>query len=188
MVTFVHKPHRPVQGHFMIDTNSINARGKDDDMTRIEGWSKNQVVEVIMADDVVQELQPYRPGARKGAGFIYTIKQAGEEAPPEDIRQIVFPEGYAQDEAKRKNQENDVRILASARKHGRILITKDGDSQRQPGGMLGHATELANVGIRVMHPSEAVAFVERLIAERDRVEHEMAELTGGKRPDWVGKD
>lgn len=188
MIKIFRKPHRTVHGNYMIDSNSINARHKDEHMERIARWRENRVVEVIMPDAVVKEMQPYPLGAKEAANYIYEIAQPGEVDLPEDIRQAVFPDGYSKDPEEKAGQENDVRILASARKYGRTLITTDGASKRQPGGMLGHAADLAKVDVTVMRPEEAVAQIERLIQKRDELEREMAELEGSPVPEWVGKD
>lgn len=70
------------------------------------------------------------------------------------IEKAIFPEG-----AKTPNQKNDVDVVFNALKYCGILITRDGASRRQRGGILGAANQLAPHGLRIMTPEEAVDFL-----------------------------
>jgi hypothetical protein len=65
------------------------------------------------------------------------------------------------------NEANDVEIAFNANKYGAILVTADGGSRRQPGGILGNRVALARLGVQVMSDGEAVALVREKIQERD---------------------
>jgi len=72
------------------------------------------------------------------------------------IKDILFPRGV-----KNINERNDVEILFNAWKYGAILITDDGGSKRQPGGILGNRDKLTALGIQVMRDHEAVEIVKQ---------------------------
>lgn len=74
--------------------------------------------------------------------------------------------------------DNDVSIAVNAHKYGCTLVTADGGSRRQPGGLLGHAAELHALGIHVVTDSQAVAIVQRHIQRRD---HRAPSLPGAVR-------
>lgn len=180
MVEYKHISHRRVQGHYMTDTNAINARGKDEYLNRLRRWHNAGVIDLIMPNTVREELQGYSLGAKTADSFIYETQSSSSNDLPADIVKVLYPSGFSNSDS-RKNQENDVRIVASARKYGRTLITSDG-------GILGHSVELRHLGVRVISPKGAVEAVEHMIAERDRIEREMAQLQGSNLPEWVGKD
>jgi hypothetical protein len=98
------------------------------------------------------------------------------------IAGILFPEGF-----RTGSERNDVEIVFNAHKYCAFLVTADGGSKAQPGGILGHAAALRALNIRVMTGQEAVAFVRERILVRDqrlwfRHEH------GQPLPEWVGRD
>src|SRR5579863_10270943 len=109
------------------------------------------------------------------------MREPGRGAPPEEIRVVVFPAGYSEDGEKRRNEEIDVWTLASARKHGRPLITTDG-------AILGKAKELAHMGIKVRTPAEAAQEIADRIKERDDSDRRMHEEFGTELAEWYGKD
>ena len=95
----------------------------------------------------------------------------------------MFPQG-----AKNQNQKNDIEIIFNANKYGSILVTADGASKSQPGGILGHKAELKILGIDVMSDQEAVDYIRNLIQKRDQRAIKMNKSFGLHLPDWVGKD
>lgn len=99
-----------------------------------------------------------------------------------NVEAALFPDG-----AQRENQKNDVRIVCEAINYHAILITNDGDSKSQPGGLLGNRAKLANF-VQIMSPDEAVSFVRSKIAERDEFNRKVAREYGGELPVWTGKD
>ena len=173
---------------FQIDTNRINSAGRLDSMNQLEAWARDDVVHIDMSAVARGEAvgRGSGPRAEKAHGYIFSETLASTPDEQEQIRQIeriLFPAG-----ANSQNQRNDVEIVFNALKYTRILVTNDGDSKSQPGGILGHATELNALGIRVMRDSEAVRYVRDLLAQRDANAREVAELTGEPLPHWVGKD
>ena len=69
-----------------------------------------------------------------------------------------------------------------------MLITDDGGSKQQPGGILGNRERLSSLGIQVMRDYEAVEFVKHKIIERDESARRIASRTGEPLPTWIGKD
>lgn len=80
-------------------------------------------------------------------------------------------------------------IVAHALKYRCTLITADGGSKRQLGGILGHREELRQcVGVLVLTDEEAVSLIERKLRSRDQAARRLAGVTGERVPDWVGCD
>ena len=126
-----------------------------------------------------------RNRARKAYSYIVSLTRSSKEDIQlfNEIEKIMFPKG-----ATTQNEKNDVEIVFNARKYGCILVTNDGDSRRQPGGILGNRDKLLQLGIKVLTDKEAVAFIKQCIIERDNLEREKCNITGQTLPDWVGND
>ena len=176
--------HLPV---FHIDTNLINARQKIDEVNRLEHWNENGVILINMSWTAHAEAQADGNSQRskKASSQIYTIDMNDIDANlSHQVGTIIFPAGIRD-----KNQLNDVRIVCEAAKYKATLITKDGASRNQPGGILGSRERLQDItGIRILSPEEAVQFVELKIKERDDFNKCVAQDTGMILPDWTDKD
>ena len=173
---------------FQIDTNRINSRGHLENMNTLEKWRKDGVILMEMSEvaqkECVVDRNPKRVEKTLGYIFSETLAETTEEQELlTRIERILFPEG-----AKTQNERNDVEIVFNAKKYGSILVTADGGSKSQPGGILGHKEELAGLGIQVMSDEEAVQHVRGFIAARDRQATWKHERFGMPLPDWVGKD
>lgn len=181
-------PGRFVYRFFQIDTNRINSRAQLQNMNRLEEWHRNGVVRLDISETAQDEAARGSAGERrkKAFGYIYTISEiqtAEEKKSWSAIEKVLFPGG-----AGTQAQRNDVEIVFNALKYQRILVTADGGSIRQPGGMLGNAYALAQLGVTVVSDRDAVALVERLIARRDDLALRVARATGEPLPSWVGLD
>jgi hypothetical protein len=179
---------RRIRNHrFMIDANRINASGRLQHMNQLEGWWLNRVVSIQMAEPAQQEAaRGSRDRARKAYGYIYskTMARTAEEMDLlREIESILFPGG-----ARTEGERRDVEIVFNARKYLCILVTNDGASRRQPGGILGNRDRLRALGIHVCTDEEAVALVRVLLDRRDDLERERSQVTGEPLPDWVGRD
>jgi hypothetical protein len=179
---------RSVYLGFIIDANRINARQADPHMNRLETWRDNEVIELIMSESSHQEARAGGDArrAQKASMHIFSMTMAStasEEQELRSIEKILFPGG-----AVTLNQRNDVDIVFNAAKYRRILITADGGSKRQPGGMLGNRAALAPLGVRILTAQEAVALVQQKIKERDEMARVSAKMEHRPLPEWVGKD
>ena len=123
-------PARVVAG-FQLDTNRINARQREADMNRLEAWHE-KAIHLDMSLPAHREAKDGRSPlrARKAASLQFAL--LGDLTDDERqllvaIEGILFP-GGASDE----NERNDVAIVFAAHKWGRILVTSDGGSRRQP--------------------------------------------------------
>jgi len=182
-------PDRYLHKMFQIDTNRINARGGLENMNQLEQWHENGVINIQMAEPSLGEAFQGNNKARraKAAGYIYSITYADtpeERAALSSIEQILFPNG-----ATEQNQKNDVEIVFNARKYGRILVTNDGGSKTQPGGILGNADRLRDtMDVSVISDAQAVEIVRRAIEKRDQMARYVSEKRNVPLPEWVGKD
>lgn len=177
---------RRIPGRFQIDANRINSSGRLQNMNTLERWHKDKVIRIMMAQPAQDEAAHGSSGrARKAYGYIFTMTKSR----PEDIEllntieSILFPKG-----ATTQNEKNDIEIVFNARKYGCTLVTNDGGSRRQPGGILGKRDRLLQLGIEVLTDEEAVTLIKQRIRERDSRERERCNITGQPLPEWVGRD
>src|SRR5674476_365811 len=112
--------------------------------------------------------------ARKAYGVIFTETECHtpkEKQLCKGIECVLFPQG-----ALTQSQKNDVKIVFNATKYGCILVTNDGGSRRQPGGILGNREKLKQLGVEVLTDEETVARISQLIQDRDIREREEAKI------------
>ncbi len=181
-------PDRHVQLYFILDTNCINSRQRIPAMNQMETWSSDGIIDLEASQVVWNEARAGNSVRRqsKACEFITTISCIDtdeETAKIAQIEQILFPGG-----ASNQNQRNDAEIVFNAWKYMATLITNDGGSRSQPGGVLGNRARLDQLGIQVMTPEEAVTHVRQVIEARDAFAQLWSQETGQPLPDWVGKD
>lgn len=172
---------------FHIDTNLINARGTLATMNQIEKWASDGVILVNMSNVSFDEAQQGSNilRTRKALSHIFTLidENCNESDPKfQEIAIALFPNGI-----KSENEKNDVRIVWEATKWQAILVTNDGGSKNQIGGILGNAYKIKNL-VRIMRDTEAVEFIKSKIKERDVLNIEISERTGQWLPEWTGVD
>lgn len=181
-------PSRYVSLDFSIDTNRINAMQKCGAMNQLETWHQKNVIQIDMCN-IAQKEASKGSAARfeKASGYIYPITLDSHRNSREfaEIRKILFPTK----QALTPNEENDVIVVLHAKENHCILVTNDGDSKRQPNGILGNMARLfKDLGVKVMRDTDAVELVEQKIMERDARARRIAERTGEHLQEWVGKD
>jgi hypothetical protein len=169
-----------------IDTNLINARHKLPAVNQLEKWFEGGVILINMSGTAQRET---RAGgntlrARKANRQIYTATPSADASDPRyrQIEHALFPNGAEDD-----NQQNDVKIVFEAAKYAAILVTGDGGSKTQPGGILGNRHKLKSI-LQILSPDEAVAFIRGKIRERDEFNARVLKEFGGQLPVWTGAD
>lgn len=172
---------------FHIDTNLINARGKLDSMNQIEKWAIDGVVIINMSGVSLKEATADGNPARTRKAYTHIFTLIDEFTGPNDplyvkIQLAIFPQG-----TKTENESNDVKIVYDAMHYAAVLVTRDGGSRTQPGGILGNRHKLRGM-VKILSDTEAVAFVRENIAERDEFNRRVAHEYGGYLPEWTGKD
>jgi len=172
---------------FHIDTNLINARGKLHTMNQIEKWADDDVILVNMSGVSFKEAQAGNNLARtkKALSHIFTLTDNSINSNDPIYQRIevaLFPDGI-----KTENQQNDIKIVFEAAKYHAILVTRDGGSRSQPGGILGNRDNLRGI-VSIMSDTEAVAYIRDKIRERDEFNHYFAQEFGGELSPWTGKD
>jgi hypothetical protein len=172
---------------FHVDTNKINARNNVKYMNALEYWHENDVIYIEMSEVAQKEAarggNPYRFEKAHTYAATETLASSADKQIINQIGKAIFPQGI-----KFQRQRNDVQIVFNAGKYEKILVTNDGGSKRQPGGILGNREKLRLLGIQVMRDSEAVELVKHKIIERDEFARKIVSRTGAPLPDWVGKD
>jgi hypothetical protein len=171
-----------------IDTNLINARQKLPAVNQLEKWCADRVILINMAgtarDEALAGGNPPRSRKANEQIFTTTDPERPDSARFQGIEALLFPRG-AQDE----NQRNDVRIVADAIHYAAILVTNNGGSKTQPGGILGNRDALRKrFGIQILTAEEAVDFVRTNIRERDDFNAQAVREFGGQLPEWTGAD
>jgi hypothetical protein len=171
-----------------IDTNLINSRQKLPAVNQLEKWYADGVVLINMAGTAREEALAGNDARRTNKAneqiFTMTTPAPVNSERFKAIESVLFPGG-----AKDENQRNDVRIVADATHYAAILVTNDGGSNSQPGGILGNRDELfRQFGVRTLSADEAVDFVRTKIRERDEFNAQVVREFGGELPDWTGQD
>jgi hypothetical protein len=154
-------PERNVCLNFHIDTNRINAKANLRFMNILEHWHNSGVIYIEMAEVAQKEAARTFNNERSEKAYGYVATETLAETPEElqlfnQITAILFPTGI-----KTRNERNDVEIVFNAHKYYAILVTGDGGSVRQPGGILGNREKLRNLGIQVVRDYEAVEQVKQ---------------------------
>jgi hypothetical protein len=171
---------------FHIDTNLINARQKLEAVNQLERWFNDGVILINMSGTAHMEARAGGNLARtrKANCQIFTVTPAADPSSAEyrRIENALFPEG-----ARTENERNDVRIVCDAAHYAATLVTGDGSSKSQPGGILGNRHKVANL-VRILSPDECVAFVKGKIRDRDDFNARVAREFGGELPEWTGQD
>ena len=174
---------------FHIDTNRINARQKLEHMNQLEQWAAVDVIALEMAEVTLNEATAggNRERSSKARQSIFSEALAttpGERDMLVAIERILFPDG-----ADDQNKRNDVEIVFTAAKYGRILVTADGASKTQPGGILGNAPALKKtIGVEIMTDEQATMAVRKKIQARDARCVRRHEFNDEPLPDWIGLD
>ena len=182
------QPERHICRTFHIDTNRVNARSCLANMNKLEKWHKDDVITLAMSEVAQSEAAAGGDQNRKSKAYGYIFTETLASTPNEkkrlrEIEGILFPAG-----AQSENERNDVAVVFNAIKYEAILISNDGDSRRQPGGMLGNRQELKRLGAEILNDEEAVQLVRGLIKKRDERTRRYCERAGKPLPDWAGKD
>lgn len=135
---------------FLLDANACNALQQIEELNEIEYLGRKGSIELQYTKTTWDEAR-YGSLNRdiKVSTFVFTgLVGLSEYVSPwwDAIAQIVFPKGI-----KGENQRRDVDALLTAKLAGGVFVTRDGGSKSQPGGILGHKTELAGLGIEVLN-------------------------------------
>lgn len=181
-------PEKYVYLNFQIDANRINAKSQLKFMNILQYWYENDVINIEMSEVAQNEAAEGNNPVRRETAYSYIASETLAATPEEaqmlsKIENILFPHGV-----RKVNEKNDVEIVFNAWKYGCILITDDGGSRRQPGGILGNRNKLANLNIQVMRDKEAIEIVKRKIMQRDEHAKKIASYKNEPLPEWVGRD
>lgn len=141
---------------FFLDANAVNARQSDDALNQLEQMAVAGLIDIQYTEVTYKEAS-HGGGKRadKAANFTWTgvVEEANlHELWYLSVEKAVFPNGV-----QTQSQKNDVMALVTAKIADAFFVTADGASNTQPKGILGSKHELADLGIIVLTPSEAVA-------------------------------
>ena len=172
---------------FHIDTNLINSRGSLPAMNQIEKWAADEVILVNMSGVSFKEALAGNNALRrkKALSQIFTLTDEDVDiacSRYREIENVIFAGG-----ASNQNQHNDVKLVYEAAHWNAILITRDGGSNAQPGGILGNRAKLHNI-VQIMSDAEAMDFIRSKIADRDDFNRRVSKENGQTLPEWTGQD
>ena len=181
---------RHIGSDFVIDANRINARGTLPQMCQLERWHRDGVTCIVISNEASAEAS-HGSSRRylKTGEYIHTVTHGRAQDEVwllKAIESVLYPAG-----ARISNHQNDARIVFNAAKYLDILITADGASKTQPGGILGHREKLQALHptIRIMSDDEAVDFVREKIRERDeQIKRIAGSFLNVQLPSWIGQD
>lgn len=177
---------------FHLDANLINARQKLDPVNQLEKWRDDDVIHLVMAGAAHGEVRAGTGGnakarSRKAFSHMFTVNGDGEAKEDDSctkVKEILWGDGMVDD-----NQANDVEVVCEAIKWHAILVTNDGGSKSQPGGILGNREVLLRqFGVQILRPEEAVEYIRSKITERDKFNAQVAGSSGKPAPEWTGRD
>jgi hypothetical protein len=183
------EPQRKLFGiQILIDTNCVNSRQAIPELNILEEWAASDLIDILTSEVAQKEMLAGRDALRheKAFSLMFSMSLANTDQEKKNIariEQILFPGG-----ATTQAQKNDVEIVFNAGKYCAILVTNDGGSKSQPGGILGNADSLRHLGITVMSPREAVEHIRRELKARDKTARRWAEVMQQPLPDWVGTE
>ena len=112
-------------------------------MNQLENWASNGVILINMSGISFREASEGQDWLRtkKAQSYVFTLTEPDIDTSSvryQEIERILFPDG-----ARTANQRNDVKIVYDATHWKSILVTAEGHSKRQRGGMLGHRDQLS---------------------------------------------
>jgi hypothetical protein len=146
---------------FFLDTNRINARNNSVHMNELEQLASKGLCELLMPKIAWEEAEAGDNINRKektwGYYFIGLTFTDSQKYWYEKIERIVFPNG-----ARTQQEINDIWIMVTAREMNYPLVTNDGGSKTQPGGILGNRERLGAIGVNVLLDYEAVALIKKI--------------------------
>jgi hypothetical protein len=183
-------PKRNIGLCFLLDTNRINARQLDKAMNQLEKWAEDGVIFIYWpkpaADEVMEggSRNRFKKLLKFGPKMEVLAETPQEQKDLKKISSILFDRM-----PQNKNETRDVEILFVTKKYAGSLITEDGGSKRQPGGILGKRDQLkSELNIQIYRTEEAFNLVHNRITLRDDKTRYVAEHIGKSLPAWVGKD
>jgi len=167
----------------MIDTNAINARQGIKALNQLERWRKDGVIMLMMPERAFKEADA-GDNAERSEKALRQVCSNSERITQEHhrlfaaISTAIFPKGV-----RGSADQNDVEIVYQAADWDHVLVTADGGSKRQPGGILGAKSALFEIGVTVIGCDEALEYVRKLIKARDERLTSNCEVTGTPEPE-----
>jgi len=152
---------------FVIDANCIDSRRASPDIELLKLWRDEGRIFLNMTSVSQDEASAGKSMARRRESFRFLAYRVEDDSAAvrskrKAIEVVLFPSGV-----RSPNEQNDVEICLACAYYGATLITRDGGSKRQPGGILGNRTRLSALGVNAMTPAEAVTHIRALIAKHE---------------------
>lgn len=140
---------------FILDANCVNSRQNNGWLNNLEDKESQGLIDLYYASTSLEEAS-HGNLRRKNKAESFPFSESNQDDPTIQIKlnqiKLILYDG----ENETSNKLNDALIVLQAFLTNSPLITNDGNSKSQPKGILGCKAELANIGISVLTPEEAV--------------------------------
>lgn len=153
---------------FHLDTNLLNSKQELCDVNKLEFWHDSELITLVWSSIAHKEAlnSSDKVKIKKANTHIFTIDdENGDDGLSSDLLKKEIYRVFGINEKSHKNQINDAEIVYIAAKYSAILVTNDGESKRQPLGILGRRHLLTKY-LKIMAPDEAVKFIEELYKKK----------------------
>ena len=143
---------------FVLDANACNSLQRIGQLNELERMRETRLIDLLYTETTWDEAQLGSLKRHSKVSKYLFVGLANDECNcqlqqpwREAIARVVFPGGLRSD-----NQRRDVEALLTVKMSKGCFVTSDGASKSQPGGILGHKAELAQLGIQVLNFTEAL--------------------------------
>jgi hypothetical protein len=166
---------------FFIDSNRINALGRDEHMNRLETWKDDGVIGLRLPEQAQVEIE--RAGNKQRKKVLNRLVPLDVITTEKERSTLLIIQSIlSRDGCLSKNDRIDALIVFNVQKYLGILLTADRN-------LLNKAEKLRlAVGAQIMSAQDAVAFVRQEIHARDKAALSFAARYGLLAPAWVGSD
>lgn len=145
---------------FLLDANACNALQKIDELNQLENLANVGIINIMYTETTWCEaafgsqIRHYKVSQFDWNGLSEDYENNRLQQPwREQIGRLIFPYGTRTD-----GQRRDIEALLTVKMSGGYFITRDGGSKSQPGGILGHKSQLATLGIEVLDFTDALTY------------------------------
>lgn len=154
---------------FLLDANACNALQRIGELNELEHLAHARKIDLMYTETTWDEAQFGSLIRRdKVRQFFFVGLSKDEEnnllQQPwrDEIGRLVFPHGIKSD-----SQRRDIEALLTVKMSCGYFVSSDGGSKRQPGGILGHKSQLAVLGVEVLNFTEALKYALQAVSNID---------------------
>jgi len=151
---------------FLLDANACNALQGIDELNKMERLANGGIINIMYTETTWREAAfGSQIRHRKVSQFDWNGLSEDYENNllhqpwREQIGRLIFPYGTRTD-----GQRRDIEALLTVKMSDGYFVTRDGGSKSQPGGILGHKSQLAILGIEVLDFTDALEYALEIVS------------------------